>query len=47
VPVNDLDGIVIADRDKLQGFANRHFTPAGSHLMGQSIAVRIPESLSQ
>ena len=47
VPVNDLCGLVIADREKLQGFANLHFTPAGSQLMGQHIAARILESLSQ
>lgn len=47
VPVNDLYSLVIADREKLQGFANLHFTPAGSQLMGQHIAARILEALSQ
>jgi len=36
VPVNDLYGLVIAGREKLQGFGNLHFTPAGSQLMGQA-----------
>lgn len=35
VAVNDLYGLAIADREQLQGFANLHFTPAGSQLMGQ------------
>jgi lysophospholipase L1-like esterase len=47
VPVNDLYGLVIADREKLQGFANLHFTAEGSQLMGKHIAARILESLSQ
>ena len=47
VPVNDLYGLVIADREKLQGFANLHFTPAGSQLMGKQIAARIVKALGQ
>ena len=47
MPVKDLYGLVIADREKLQSFANLHFTPAGSQLMGQHIAARILQSLSQ
>ena len=47
VPVNDLYGLVIADREKLQGFANLHFTPEGSKLMGEQIAARILEALGQ
>lgn len=47
VPVKDLYGLVIADREKLQCFANLHFTSAGSQRMGQHIAARILESLSQ
>lgn len=46
VPVNDLYGLVIADREKLQGFANLHFTPEGSKLMADQIAAKIVEALS-
>jgi len=47
VPVNDLYGLVIGQREKLQGFANLHFTPEGSKLMGEQIAARILEALSK
>ena len=46
VPVNDLYGLVIGQREALQGFANLHFTPEGSKLMGRQIALRILEALS-
>jgi hypothetical protein len=42
-----LYGLVIGDREKLQGFANLHFVPEGSQFMGKHIAARILESLSQ
>ena len=45
--MNDLYGLVIADREKLQGFANLHFTPEGSQLMGEQIAAKILEALGQ
>ena len=45
VPVNDLYGLVIGQRETLQGFANLHFTPEGSKLMGGQIAARILEAL--
>lgn len=38
---------IAADREKLEGFANLHFTPVGSQLMGQHIVARSLESLSQ
>jgi hypothetical protein len=44
--VNDLYGLVIGQREALQGFANLHFTPEGSKLMGRQIALRILEALS-
>ena len=47
VPVNDLYGLVIGQREKLQGFANLHFTPEGSKLMGEQIAARILEALGK
>jgi hypothetical protein len=47
VPVNDLYGLVIGQREKLQGFANLHFTPEGSKLMGEQIAARILETLGR
>lgn len=47
VPVNDLYGLVIGEREKLQGFANLHFTPEGSKLMGEQIAARILEALDK
>ncbi len=47
VPVNDLCRTVIANREKQQGFANLHFTPAGSQFMGKQIAARILESHNQ
>jgi lysophospholipase L1-like esterase len=45
IPVNDLYDLVISDREKLQGFANLHFNPEGSKLMGEQIATRILEAL--
>jgi hypothetical protein len=39
--------VFVHDRDKLQGFANLHFTPAGSQLMGKQIAAWMLESLRQ
>jgi acyl-CoA thioesterase-1 len=47
VPVVDLYGLVIEKRETLQGFANLHFTPEGSKLMGEHIAARILEALEQ
>ncbi|HPM83922.1 MAG TPA: hypothetical protein PLF81_24615 [Candidatus Anammoximicrobium sp.] len=47
MPMDALYGLVMADREKRQAFANLHFTPAGSQLMGQHIAARILEFLSQ
>jgi lysophospholipase L1-like esterase len=46
VPVVDLYGLVIDQREKLQGFANLHFTPEGSKRMGERIAARILEELN-
>ncbi len=43
----DLYGLVIEKRETLQGFANLHFTPEGSKLMGEHIAARILEALEQ
>jgi sialate O-acetylesterase len=45
VPVIDLYGLVIPERETLQGFANLHFTPEGSKRMGSAIAARILELL--
>lgn len=47
VPVIDLYGLVEPRRETLQGFANLHFTPEGSKLMGQEIAARITEVLEK
>jgi hypothetical protein len=41
MPVDALYALVIADRGKRQGFADLHFIPAGSQLMGQHIAADI------
>ena len=47
VPVNDLYALVIDRRETLQGFANLHFTPEGSKLMGQQIARMVLEALER
>jgi sialate O-acetylesterase len=45
VPVNDLYEIVVDKREKLQKFANLHFTPEGSQLMAEQTAAMIREAL--
>jgi sialate O-acetylesterase len=45
VPVIDLYELVLGDREKLQKFANVHFNPEGSKLMGDHIASRILAAL--
>ncbi len=45
VPVIDLYELVLGDREKLQKFANVHFNPEGSKLMGDHIAERILAAL--
>lgn len=47
VPVVDLYGLIIDQRETLQGFANLHFTPEGSKRMGLHIAERIAASLDK
>jgi sialate O-acetylesterase len=47
VSVIDLYGLVEPRRETLQGFANLHFTPEGSKLMGEEIAARIAEELEK
>jgi len=45
VPVIDLYELVLGDREKLQKFANVHFNPEGSRLMGDHIAEGILAAL--
>jgi sialate O-acetylesterase len=47
VPVNDLYGVVIGERETLQGFANLHFTSEGSKRMGLQIVRLIETQLAQ
>lgn len=45
IPVNDLYDLVIGRREQLQGFANLHFTPEGSKVMGEQTAAKILTAL--
>jgi acyl-CoA thioesterase-1 len=47
IAVDDLYELVIGRREQLQGFANLHFMPEGSKLMGEQVAAKILEALNQ
>jgi hypothetical protein len=47
VAVNDLYELVIGRREQLQGFANLHFAPEGSKLMGEQVAAKILAALNK